>query len=208
MNTADNRDVVGDYRATSLRKPDYKKKLEQLSRRSNLGNRDVADRQPSYVERVQAVTEQEETGSATVQSVLVAALQAVHRVLQCERQAVQASISLGQGEKLQQMIASLEATEQALRESLTEQGAKMLDLTLKKGPLAAGSDKEHPWAAALSCILLTLEEDIDWIISLVARQPKGSPGRTISGIVVHLLHHHYNQVLAETEAASGIDGRR
>lgn len=191
------------HRYASRRASDYRKKLgDSASVDVSRAGGECTPSQQAYAARVRDVASREETDSAAVQSVLVAALQALGRALRCEQRAAEASLSLGQGEKLKDMIAALDATAGALRETLSAQGARMLDLTMQGS--AAEGEENASWCTALSGVMKTLENDIEWIIALVARQPRGSAGRRFSDIVVRLLRRHYNVIRDEVQAADGL----
>lgn len=181
-------------------KPDYREKLKHRRQHSVSASEDASlSSSPSPAERVRSIAQTKPTDGTAIQSVLVAVLQVLRRVHRCECQVAAASISKGQGEKLQRMIKCLEETDQALCDTLSEQGAKMLDLTVDKHDEEEDESNENSWWFALTEALQTIEDDIEWITSLVSRQPKGSTGRTVSGVVVRLLHRHYNAMLLEAE---------
>ena len=173
--------------------PDYRQKLK---RARAVAVSDAATSSSSSAECVRNMAERRDMESTSVQSVLVAALQVLHRVRQREKQVADACLSKGQDEKFHGMIATLDNLDRALRNMLSEQGAKMLDLTMASPERAEG---EKSWRYTLTKALRTIEEDIEWIIALVARQPRGSTGRTLTGAIVRLLHRHHNVLRVEVE---------
>lgn len=147
-------------------------------------------------ERIRALAEHSQAQSVVFQSIAAAALQILDRVLSSERRLATAAISLGQQEKLDQMILSLEATVHALRDALSLHGSKALNLV--PAPSRDTSPvQEHSWWFALTDTMHVLEEGTAWIAGSVAGQPKGSATRLLSSIIARLLHSHYNKLLAE-----------
>lgn len=135
--------------------------------------------------------------SVAFQSLTVAALQTVRTVLSRERKAAEAAISLAQGEKLEQMIQTLESTAGALSEVLDAQGSLMLNLT----PHEEASPEDHnSWWFALTESIQSIEDGTNRILSLSAGQPKGGAGRRLSAVMVRLLRSQHQQLLAEADA--------
>ena len=147
-------------------------------------------------ERVRALARDPQAGSVVFQSVAVAAFRTLDRVLHHERQAAAAALSLAQQEKLEAMAGSLEAVMRALRETLSAQGAKALDLHATALP---DEPEEHFWWFALTETIQVLEKAIAWTASMVHGQPKGGPARTLSSVVARLLRTHHHTLLAEAE---------
>ena len=167
------------------------------SARSTAAESDVhAEDVSPPAERVRALARDAKAGGVAFQSVAVAALKTLHRVLHYERQAAAAALSLAQQENLEAMSEELERVTQALREALSAQGAKMLGF-----PTAPEADEpeEHFWWFALTEAIQVLDESIARTTSLVHGQPKGSPARTLASVVVRLLRAHHNALLIEAE---------
>lgn len=158
---------------------------------------DVTEARLPDAERIRALAQHSQAESVVFQSVAVAALQMLDRVLNSERQLAATAISLGQQEKLRGMIASLESTVAALRDALNRRGSKIFNLASPAAP--APRDGEKSWWFALTETMHVLEEGIAWIAGAVAGQPKGSAARLLSSIVARLLHSHYNKLLAEAD---------
>lgn len=136
-------------------------------------------------------------GSVACQSVTVAVLQTLDRVLRMERQAASAAISLAQGEKLEQMIATSEDTLVAIADALNAQGSHMMNLSAESG---VEDGEEKSWWFALTEAIDSVENGTQRILSLASGQPKGSTVRQLSTIVVQLLRNKHRQLLSEAEA--------
>ena len=155
----------------------------------------VADPNSAYAERVRALACTPGRDTTVFQSVVVAALQTLHRVVTRQRQAAAASISLAQGDKMRQMVESTEAMIAALTDSLSQQGTKMFQLC-SGTPAQRG---EASWWFALTETIQGLEEGMERMASLVYGQPKGAPARQLSSLVVRLMHNQHNTLLSEAE---------
>lgn len=136
-------------------------------------------------------------GSVACQSVAVAVLQTLDRVLRMERQAANAAISLAQGEKLERMIATSEETLVAIADALNAQGNHMMNLSVESGD---ENDGEKSWWFALTEAIESIENGTQRILSLATGQPKGGTVRQLSTIVVQLLRSKHRQLLNEAEA--------
>ncbi len=154
-----------------------------------------------YAERVRSLAKHSQAEGMVFQSVAVSSLQALRRTLACERQVARAAISMAQGEKLQEMIGTLETTIAALGEILSLQGEKMLDLCAF--PEMPPGEASRSWWFALTEAIEVLEKGSTWITGLVSGQPKGSAARTLGSIVVRLLHRHHNALLLEADQWMG-----
>ena len=174
-------------------KPDYKQKLEHLpaSKHDDVLVADV----PRAVVRVRALTGQPGTDSVAFQCVAAAALQTLERVRRCEADAAEAALSLAQRQTLDAMIEVVDATADALRETLTTEGLRMV----AQNTLVDEGAAEHSWWFVLSEALHVLEESITWIRSVAAGQPTGSPTRALGDVLIHLLHQHHDALLDEAE---------
>ncbi len=121
----------------------------------------------------------------------------LERVLDREKAAAVAALSLAQREKLLEMVHSLEQTLAALRMSLNTQGSKMLVACTR--PRVKAAQEERSWWFALTETIEILEDGIDAVSGIVSCQPKGGPSRVLSGVLARLLHRHHNELLAEAE---------
>ena len=176
---------------------DYKRKLERKV--SSAPPSDVAQREESYAARIDALAQQAGAGRTVFQSVAVTAHQLLGCVLRSDRQAAAAALSLGQREKLDAMIGTVETTEAALREVLSEQGAQMLGLCaappVSKGP----ADEDGSWWFALTEALETLEDGAQQMASLAESQPEDSPAHRLGEVVASLMEQHHADLLTEAE---------
>jgi hypothetical protein len=145
-------------------------------------------------ERVRALARHSQAESIVFQSVALGALQLIGRVLQSERQLAAAALSLAQRQKVEQMIASLEAMHEVLKQTLSRQGSKAFTPVPQ---LSRDQKPETSWWYSLTDAMHVLEEGTGWISMVVAGQPKGSAARLLSSVVARLLHNHYNTLLAE-----------
>ena len=136
-------------------------------------------------------------GSVACQSVAVAVLQTLERVLRTERQAASAAISLAQGEKLEQMIGISEEMLDAIADALNAQGNHMMNLSMES-PI--DDDGENSWWFALSEAIESIENGTQRVLSLASSQPKGGAVRQLSTIVVQVLRDKHHQLLSEAEA--------
>lgn len=150
----------------------------------------------AYADRVRTLVSSLH-GSVACQSVAVAVLHTLDRVLQTERQAASAAISLAQGEKLEQMIAMSEETLDAIADALNAQGTHMMNLSVES-PL--DGDDENSWWFALTEAIESIENGTQRVLSLASGQPKGGAVRQLSTIVVQLLRNKHRQLLSEAEA--------
>lgn len=178
--------------------PDYKHKLAVTSPgvTGAPAEAEVLELPVEFTEQIRALAQHGDVESVAFQSVAVSVLTALARVRRWERQGAAAAISLAQREKLEHMVRVVEAAEDALRSTLSTRGAMMQEL--REGRGVEESD-ERSWWFALTETLQALEENIEWVSSLVAGQPKGSATRGLISIIVRLLRRHYHELLAEAE---------
>ena len=148
-------------------------------------------------ERVRALARHAQSDSVAYQSVAVAGLQILERVLSHEKAAASAAISLAQRDKLEAMVHALEQTVAALRMSLSVQGSKMLHACSQTCPETPRS--ERSWWFALTEAMEALEGGIDAISGIVASQPRGGAARMLSSVIARLMHRHHNELLGEAE---------
>lgn len=179
----------------SAPRQDYKAKLWSTRANGEDGSGPIVD--CPYADRVQNIVNSLH-GSVACQSVAVAMLQTLDRVLRTERQAASAAISLAQGEKLEQMIATSEETLVAIANALNAQGHHMMNLSVDSSSVA--DDDEKSWWFALTEAIESIENGTQRVLSLASGQPKGGAVRQLSTIVVQLLRSKHRQLLSEAEA--------
>lgn len=188
----------------SWRRPkmDYKEKLQRKAasfpheeRRSETPER--LKEGETIADRIHDLSTDAHAGEVVFQSVAVTALQILDRVLRRDQKALKAALSLGQREKLKEMMASLEVTARALQETLSEQGAQMLDLSRKQRKPKATEDGS--WWFTLTEAVEALEDGSQQMDSLAAGQPEDSAARRLSELVAYLLHQHHGELLFEAE---------
>lgn len=177
-------------------KKNYKAKLERNPVWGHLPELDVAEPAlPLYAEQIQRLSHQDEVPSVAFQCIVVAALQTLDRVRRSEHHVAEAALSLAQRQKLDAMVATVDAVADALHAILTPQGTAML----KQARTRATEAPEHLWWFALSEALHTLEEGLAWIRSVAAGQARGGAARTLSRIISLLLYKHYRDLFEEAE---------
>lgn len=181
-------------------KHDYKVKLwntpVDAAGASANGNGSANGIDCTYTDRLQNVVSGLQ-GSVACQSVAIAVLQTLNRVLERERLASKAAISLAQGEKLERMIQTSEAALDALEKGLNAQGNHMLNLCADAD---VAPPEDSSWWFALTETIETIENGTQRILSLASAQPKGGPARQLSTIAVQLLRNKHHQLLSEADA--------
>ena len=118
----------------------------------------------------------------------------LRRVLAAEKTCELASISLAHREQLA---------------GLREQTSRMIEALGSEMPAHVSLEKVSPddektWWFALSEVTHVLEESIDQLSGMVARQEKGSSVRDLTALYVRLLREHYNFYF--DEARKWMDG--
>lgn len=181
-------------RKQPLRKQDYKTKLWNTPVDGE--GMSTSDIDCPYSERVRNIVSGLQ-GSVACQSVAVAVFQTLERVLQRERLAAKAAISLAQGEKLERMIRTSESALDALTDALNAQGSHMLNLSVETDLSPA---EERSWWFALTEAIESIENGTQRILSLASGQPKGGAARKLSTIVVQLLRNKHHQLFSEADA--------
>lgn len=176
---------------------DYRAKLQRsaLSVTKAPADVDVAGPVQHYIERVYELARATGRDTTVFQAVVVAALQTLTRIQERQQQAAAAAISLAQGEKMQDMVDATDEMIRALTGILSTQGSKMLRLCTE--PKAQKGDPS--WWFALTETLHAIEDGMERMTALVYGQPKGAPSRTLSSLVIRMLHHQHNALLAEAE---------
>lgn len=144
-------------------------------------------------EQLEALLTSDEVATLAFQSVLAALLPILERVLQRERQATDAALSLAQRETLQEMADTQEAVIHMLRGALNARGQQVLRY---ERPIAA-SPPERSWWFALSEALEAVEDALQRIPSLIRAQPRGSLARRMGALLLRLLRQHQRHFLHE-----------
>ncbi len=157
----------------------------------------VAEAPPcAEVTRTRALAAEGVFDTASCQSVGVAVLRVLARIRAREQAVASATMSLGQRERLSEMILALDALAEALRGALRAPGWKMMDLDPEPEPPDVD---ESLWWYALAEALQALEAGLRQIASMVAGQPRPSAARTLAALVARVLRRHYHALLAEAE---------
>lgn len=196
MTQPNTRDAQAARRPTPAKSPSGQR--EQLTSKPLLADTD-ANESPapaSRIEALQTLLSAQETYGAAFQSVAVAAVQILERALCFEQKAANAALSLGQREKLQSMIDTVQEATVTLRKALSTNKSSVIHLC-DEAETDTGDDK--PWWFALNDALGVLEEGTHRMSSLIAAQPDGSSSRKLSEHVTHLLQSHHDALLLEAD---------
>ena len=113
----------------------------------------------------------------------------MRKVLAAEKACEASTISLAQREAVTKMRQRTSSLIEALGEQLPGQ------VSLAKVP----ADEENSWWFALSEATHVLEESIEQLSSLVARQEKNAAARDLTAIYVRQLRRHYNFYLEQAD---------
>ena len=154
------------------------------------------------IEALQGLVEEADRQGATYQSVAVAAVQILERALCYEREAAEATLSLGQQERLEAMVATVDQAASVLRDTLSAQGHKVMHLCTEQSPPEpdrSRSSSDEPWWFVLSDALEVLEEGTDRMLTLTTGQPSGSSARRLSQTIAQLLQSHHDALLLEAD---------
>jgi hypothetical protein len=200
------REEFMEYKSKIKRKADsvlYGRSEEERVARDGVGGASLRDDADVAAKRVRQLSASTEAQRVVFQSVAVTGLQLLHRILKRDRQALDAAISLGQREKLENMIGALDAISETLNQSLSEQGAQMLDLC---GP-SDGADGDAPaelpdddsWWFALTEALECIEEGIEQMDNLADGQPEDSAPHRLSDLLVEVLRRQHAELLHEAQ---------
>ena len=130
------------------------------------------------------------------QSIVIAAVRIVERSVCHEQCVAEAALSLGQQEKLSEMVDFMEEAAQLLRGQLSTQGGNLMHLCGERPSRPADPE---PWPEALFSAVKALEEGINQLVSLSNAQPKESTSRALSDCMAQLLRSHHNTLLLEAE---------
>ncbi len=158
---------------------------------------ELPDTADGHVQTLRVLIGRAQNEGAAFQSVAVAALQILERVLRYEREAARAALSLGQCEKMKSMVSTAEDTYRTLRGTLSSQGAKVKDLCAQQESNAPSQDQS--WWFVLSDALEVLEKGADQMKSLATAQPESSPAHALSRHLALLLGQHHDELLLEAE---------
>lgn len=173
-----------DYRSRLWSSPSHETRVPQT------------DESCPYADRVRGIVVSLQ-GSLACQSVAVTVVQTLEGILRRERAAANAAISLGQSERLEEMVRTSESTLYALAEALNAQGSHLMNLFNDVDP---SHPEENSWWFALSETLEAVENGIKRILSLASTQPKGGAARQLSTIIVQLLRSKQRELLSEADA--------
>lgn len=149
------------------------------------------------VDALRALVEDADQNGTAFQSVAVAAVQILDRALCYEREAADAALSLGQQEKLESMVETVERAATVLRSALNAEGTKVMHLCAEDSRSTPADNQ--PWWFALTDALEVLEEGTGRMASLTTAQPDGSPARTLSRLIAQLLRGHHDELLLEAD---------
>lgn len=179
----------------------YRAPIQERSFLLNEYEGDAPESPEPDLEALRALVKEIDCEGTTYQSVAVAAVQIMERVLHYEQEAAEAALSLGQQEKLKSMVGTLERAVSTLRGTLNAQGHKVMHLCGKQAQSAPSPavSAQQPWWFVLTDALEVLEEGTDQMTSLTTGQPTGSPARELSQLVAQLLRGHHDALLIEAE---------
>lgn len=169
---------------------------------SGIGGASLLEDAEVASERVRQLSSSTEAGRVVFQSVAVTGLQLLHSIQQRDQQALEAAISLGQREKLENMISALETLSETLKQSLSQQGAQMLDLCAPSGAESDGEptgEDEGSWWFALTEALEAIEGGIQQLDSLADGQPEESAPHRLSDLLAEVLRRQHEELLREAQ---------
>ena len=132
----------------------------------------------AYADRVRALGGDEAVDRAAFQSVAVVVLGVLERVHAHEQAVAACTLSLAQREQLTGMLATLDATTEAVQALLSPQGRTMRTLGAASTPQ---EPTETLWWFALAEALHALEAGLGQIISTAKGQPRGGAARRLAG---------------------------
>lgn len=150
-------------------------------------------------ERVRQLSGSTEARRVLFQSVAVTGLQLLRGIAERDRQALEAAISLGQREKLENMIAALEELSETIKQSLSQQGAQMLDLCGPSESERAEAPDDDSWWFALTEALESIEAGIQQMDSLADGQPEDSAPHRLSDLMAEVLRRQHDELLHEAQ---------
>jgi len=177
----------------------HRERIQQKSLLSTSAGPATAEEAPTEptaaLSTLRGILADHNTGAA-FQSVVMAAVRIVERAVCHEQCVAEAALSLGQQEKLRQMVDLMEEAALLLRQQLSTQGASLTHLC---GERPARPADPEPWPDALFTAVQVLNESVSQLVSLSNAQPKGSPSRALSDCMAQLLRSHHNTLLLEAE---------
>ena len=138
------------------------------------------------------------TESTAFQSVLVTSLRVLEDIYNRELQANAAAISLGQQHKMQQMLTSLQQVQDALGDSLTKQGAKILALQ-HKTVIKESAPPCTSWWECVDATIETLMTGIDCIDSVIKHEPRNSPIQVLGSKITTFLAQQHKEFVSEID---------
>ena len=193
-----------EYKRKIKRKADtvlYGRSEQERVARNGVGGASLREDADVAAERVRQLSASTEAQRVVFQSVAVTGLQLLSGIVRCDRQALDAAISLGQREKLENMIEALEVLIETLNQSLSQQGAQMLDLC---GPSDGGGEpaphsEDDSWWFSLTEALECLEEGIEQMDNLADGQPEDSAPHRLSDLLVEVLRRQHAELLREAQ---------
>jgi len=191
--------------SSAVSEPERNGDRERFEEKSLLleNEEDAASEAPDRdLEALRALVGKIDRQSAPYQSVAVAAVQILERALHYEREAAEAALSLGQQEKMESMVETADQAASVLRDTLSAQGHKVMDLCTQQSPSSPDSDDQssrQSWEPVLEDALKVLEEGTDQMTSLTTGQPSDSPARQLSEVITQLLRDHHDALLIEAD---------
>ena len=191
-----------EYKRKIKRKADtvlYGRSEQERVARNGVGGASLREDADVAAERVRQLSASTEAQRVVFQSVAVTGLQLLSGIVRCDRQALDAAISLGQREKLENMIEALEVLIETLNQSLSQQGAQMLDLCGPSDGEPASHSEDDSWWFALTEALECLEEGIEQMDNLADGQPEDSPPHRLSDLLVEVLRRQHAELLREAQ---------
>ncbi len=196
----DARNVEADTSSrSSHQESSYRQRIERTSPLLDSEDEDASDPEAAQpdIETLRSLAEGTDQKGSAFQSVAVAAVQILDRALSYEREAAEAALSLGQQEKLESMVETIERAAALLRKNLDAQGGTVMHLCAK-GDRPAPPENQ-PWWFALTDALEVLEEGTGRMTSLTTAQPADSPARELSQCIAQLLRGHHDELLLEAD---------
>lgn len=178
----------------------YGRSEEERASSNGVGGASLREDAEVASERVRQLSGSTEAKRVVFQSVAVTGFQLLRCILHRNRQALDAAISLGQREKLQNMISALEELSDTLQHSLSQQGAQMLNLC---GPSDAEKQPDQPeedsWWFALTEALESIEAGIQQMDNLADGQPEESAPHRLSDLLAGVLRRQHEELLHEAQ---------
>ena len=138
-----------------------------------------------------------DSAGTSFQSVVMTAVKIVERALCVEQRVVQAALSLGQREKVTEMVKTTEAAAELLRSTLSARGPSLNQLCGERPTVDA--TERASWWYMLAEAVEVLDDSVEQLVSLSNAQAKDSLARALSDCVAQLLRRHHNTLLVEAE---------